>query len=65
MEKKEKLRKVYTKYGIDVDEETIELIMTDEERTKGLIKLYEQEEINSMNYILENQKIIKGLQCSS
>lgn len=26
--------------------------MTDEERTKGLIKLYEQEEINSMNYIL-------------
>lgn len=26
--------------------------MTDEERTKGIIKLYKQEELESMNYIL-------------
>lgn len=52
MSNKEKIRKVYTKYGIDVDDETIELIMTDEERTKGLIRVYKQEEIDSMNYII-------------
>lgn len=52
MRKKEKIRKVYTKYGIDVDDETIEILMTDEERTKGIIKLYKQEELESMNYIL-------------
>lgn len=52
MSNKEKIRKVYTKCGIDVDEETIELIMTDEERTKGLIRVHKQEEIDSMNYIL-------------
>ena len=52
MEKKEKIKKVYTKYGVDVDDKTIELLMTDEERTKGVIKLYKQEELESMNYIL-------------
>lgn len=52
MEKKEKIRKVYTKYGIGVDDRTIEVLMTDEERTKGIIKLYKQEELESMNYIL-------------
>lgn len=52
MSNKEKIRKVYTKCGIDVDKETIELIMTDEERTKGLIRVHKQEEIDSMNYIL-------------
>lgn len=52
MEQKEKIKKVYAKYGIDVDDETIEVLMTDEERTKGIIKLYKQEETDSMNYIL-------------
>lgn len=52
MENKEKIRKVYTKYGIDVEDETIELIMEDEERIKGLIRIYKQEEMESMNYIL-------------
>ena len=52
MKNKEKIRKVYTKYGIDVDNKTIEILMTDEERTKGIIKLYKQEELESMNYIL-------------
>lgn len=51
MEIKEKIRKVYQKNGIIVNDETIEAIMQDEERTKGLIRLYKQEEIESMNCI--------------
>lgn len=51
MKIKEKIKKVYQKNNIIVNEETIEAIMKDKERTKGLIKIYEDEEISSMNYI--------------
>lgn len=52
MEKEEKIRKVYTKYGIDVEDETVELILEDEERANEIIRIYKQEEMDSMNYIL-------------
>ncbi len=42
MEMKEKIRKVYEKNNIIVNDETIEAIMQDKERTKRLIKLYEE-----------------------
>ncbi len=56
MEIKEKIRKVYQKNNIIVSDETIEAIIQDEERTKGLIRLYKQEEMDSMNYILGKDK---------
>lgn len=56
MEIKEKIRKVYQKNNIIVNDETVEAIMQDKERTKGLMKLYKDEEIESMNYIFGKSK---------
>lgn len=60
MEVKEMIRKVYQKNGVKVDEEYIEYKMKDKEKVKQFIKIYKQEEIESMNYILgkpEDNKI--------
>ncbi len=57
---KEKIKKYYQKIGIGISEEVLETILKDKERTKGIIKLYKQEEIESMNYILgkpENNEV--------
>ncbi len=56
MEIKEKIRKIYQKNNIIVNDETIEAIIQDKERTKGLMKLYKDEEIESMNYIFGKSK---------
>lgn len=56
MRKKEKIKKVYQKNNIIVNDETVEAIMQDKERTKGLIRIYKQEEMDSMNYILGKDK---------
>lgn len=53
---KEKIRKIYQKNNIIVNDETVEAIMQDKERTKGLMKLYKDEEIESMNYIFGKSK---------
>lgn len=56
MEIKEKIRKVYQKNNIIVNDKTVEAIMQDKEKTKGLMKLYKDEEIESMNYIFGKSK---------
>ena len=52
MEIKEKIRKVYQKSGAQVDDDYIEYKMQDKEKVKQFMKIYKEEEINSMNYIL-------------
>ncbi len=52
MEIKEKVKKVYQKLGINLDNEILNEILQDEEKTRGIIRIYKQEEIKSMNYIL-------------
>ena len=56
MEIKEMIRKVYKKNGIQVDDDYIEYKMKDEKNVKGFIRLYKQEEMDSMNYILVKDK---------
>lgn len=50
MKKIEKIKKYYTEMGIKVDDTYIEGMSKD--RKKDIIRLYKQEEIKSMNYIL-------------
>lgn len=60
MEVKDMIKKVYQKSGVQVDDDYIEYKMKDEEKVKNFIRLYKQEEIASMNYILrkpENNKV--------
>lgn len=52
MEVKEIIKKVYQKNGVQVDDDYIEYKMKDEQKVKDFIRLYKQEEIDSMNYIL-------------
>lgn len=47
-----KIRKIYQKNKIKVDDDYIQNIMKDEKRVKGFMQLYKQEEIDTMNYIL-------------
>lgn len=56
MEIKEMIRKVYQKNGINVDDEYIEGILEDKQRTNNILRLYKQEEMDSMNYILGKDK---------
>lgn len=52
MEIKEMIRRVYQKSGVQVDDDYIEHKMKDEQTVKSFMRLYKEEEINSMNYIL-------------
>lgn len=52
----EKIRKIYQKLGIDIDGKTLNTILEDKERTKSLLRLYKQEEISAMNYVLEKEE---------
>jgi hypothetical protein len=52
MEIKEKIKKYYAGMGIKVDNDYIEGILKDSERTSKMIRLYEEEKVNTMNYIL-------------
>lgn len=56
MEIKEKIRKVYQKNNIIVNDGTVEAIMQDKKRTEGLMRLYKDEEIDSMNYLFGKDK---------
>ncbi len=56
MEIKEKIRKVHQKNNIIVNDEIVEAIMQDKERTEGLMRLYKDEEIDSMNSIFGKDK---------
>lgn len=60
MEKKEKIRKIYEKNNVEVDDDYIENAMKDSKRVEAYMRLYKQEEMESMNYILgkpEDNKI--------
>lgn len=52
MQIKEMIRKVYQKSGVQVDDNYIEHKMQDKEKVKQFVRIYKEEEINSMNYIL-------------
>lgn len=51
MEKREKVKQIYNKFGIIVEEDYIDGIMKNKERLQGMMRLYKEEEIDSMNYI--------------
>lgn len=56
MKIKEKIKKYYAKMGIKVDDKTLNVILEDKERTNNIIRLYKQEEMQTMNYILGKDK---------
>lgn len=49
---KTKIKKIYIKNKIEVSDEYIENAMKDKKRVKDYMRLYKEEEIDSMNYIL-------------
>lgn len=56
MELKEKIRKVYQKEGVKVEDDYIEYKMKNKEAIKWFEKNYEEEKIKSMNYILNKDE---------
>lgn len=48
---REKIKQIYQKLDIIVREEDIDKIMEDKNKVKEFMRLYKQEEIESMNYI--------------
>lgn len=52
MEIEEKIRKIYQKNGFGIREEDIEKIAKDKKMAESFMRLYKQEEMDSMNYIL-------------
>jgi len=48
---KEKIKQIYQKFDIIVDDKTIENILQDKDKVQGLMRIYKDEEIDSMNYI--------------
>lgn len=53
---KEKIRKIYQKFGGNISDEALQTILKDKERKNALMRIYKEEEINSMNYILGKPK---------
>ena len=51
MGKREKVKQIYNKFGIIVKEDYIDGIMANKEWLEGVMRLYKEEEIDSMNYI--------------
>ena len=49
---KEKIKKIYQKNGIKIDDDFIEYKMQNKKTVEQFKLLYEQEEMESMNYIL-------------
>lgn len=56
MEKREKIKKIFKKYNVNVDEDYMQGIMDNPQRISNLIKMYKDEEINSMNEIFDKDK---------
>ena len=52
MEIKEKVKQYYAGIGIKVDNNYIESILKDSKRTSKFVRLYEEEKVSTMNYIL-------------
>lgn len=52
MKMKEKIKKIYQKNGIQIDDDFIEYKMQDKKTVEQFKLLYKQEEMESMNYIL-------------
>lgn len=53
---KEKIRKIYQKFGGTISDEALQTILKDKERKNALMRIYKEEEINLMNYILGKPK---------
>lgn len=52
MNEREKIEKIYQKNNIKVSKEYIDNIMKDKKRVKDFMRLYKQEKIDAMNYII-------------
>lgn len=52
MKMKEKIKKIYQKNGIKIDDDFIEYKMQNKKTVEQFKLLYEQEKMESMNYIL-------------
>ena len=51
MGEREKIKQIYEKFNMKIGEDYIDGIMADKERVKDFMRLYKDEEIDSMNYI--------------
>ena len=51
MKKREKIKRIYEKYSMEIGEKYIDEIMEDKGKVKDFMRLYKDEEIDSMNYI--------------
>lgn len=60
MEKREKIKKIYQKYDVNINEDYMQEIMNNPQRVDNLMRMYKEEEINAMNEIFdkdENNKV--------
>lgn len=48
---KEKIKQIYQKYDIIVDDRSMDKILKNKQTVEGLMRIYKDEEIESMNYI--------------
>lgn len=53
MEKKRKIKQIYKKYSAKIGEDYLEGIMNNPQRVDSLMRMYKDEEINSMNEIFD------------
>lgn len=53
MKIKEKIKKIYQKYDVNINEDYMQGIMDNPQRVDSLIRMYKEEEINSMNEIFD------------
>ena len=51
MKKREKIKSIYQKHGVNIEEDYLYVIMRDKKRVKALMRVFKNEEIDSMNYI--------------
>lgn len=53
MEKREKIKQIYRKLNVKIGEDYLEGIMNNPQRVDSLMRMYKDEEINSMNEIFD------------
>ena len=51
MKKREKIKSIYQKHGVNIAEDYLDKVMKDKKRVKSLMRVFKNEEIDSMNYI--------------
>lgn len=59
---KEKIKQIYQKYDIIVDNRSMDKILKNKQTVEGLMRIYKDEEIESMNTYLEKTEKINILQ---